>query len=248
MHKLSTTNNHHIESEKRLGLILSFIHHIKHFAIRTEQIIEKFHSLAKVANPQQSLQLHKLAKLGLVDIMNIIERMELLCKPSINSNLDFETCDIKEAIRSNTSIAYTNASKSNPVILELESIEERIFVKINKSIFSILINNLLTNAIDYSPPNSTIKLILDMQNATCIIRVINEVDDFKKEIESQIYSILASPNNTSSNQKIRGVGLSVSRLIAELHGGGLNFSKTETEDRRTTVCFALLLPTASVTN
>jgi two-component system NtrC family sensor kinase len=91
------------------------------------------------------------------------------------------------------------------------------------AILQILIN-LVSNAIDSSPRQSTVTLILSFDSASSRVRI--DVLDAGSGIDPTVRERLFEPFVTTKGQRGTGLGLVVSRRIAERHGGTLECIRT----------------------
>ncbi|RKD16122.1 hypothetical protein BCY91_04330 [Pelobium manganitolerans] len=87
----------------------------------------------------------------------------------------------------------------------------------NQSLFEQLVQNLLINAIQYSPKGSIINIKLDDEHLT----FINEGPEFEFS-EALLFSRF-SKNSNEKEQDGNGLGLAICKKIADLHGFGLSY-------------------------
>jgi K+-sensing histidine kinase KdpD len=100
------------------------------------------------------------------------------------------------------------------------NIEENIFVEGENMLLQMLLNNLLDNALKYSPKNTAINILLQKKNADAILKVMDEgngiADDEKKKIFDKFYR---SGNEATRTAKGTGLGLYLCKKIAQDHKG-----------------------------
>jgi signal transduction histidine kinase len=88
-----------------------------------------------------------------------------------------------------------------------------------------VINNLIVNAIKFSPENKSIDVSLRSNSHSALISIKDEGVGIPAEIKDMIFDAftLAKRTGTSGEQPF-GLGLSISRQIVEAHGGRIWFT------------------------
>jgi two-component system sensor histidine kinase QseC len=91
----------------------------------------------------------------------------------------------------------------------------------HSDLLSVLLRNLVDNAVRYSPPGSSVRVDVDRTNGVANIVVRDEgpgiAPDERARIGQRFYRVLGSGQSGS------GLGLSIARRIAEIHGAQLRF-------------------------
>ena len=99
-----------------------------------------------------------------------------------------------------------------------QNIDENIFVEGENLLLQMLVNNLIDNAIKYSPKNSLIKIELQQSNGNAVLKIIDEgkgiADEEKKRIFDKFYR---SGNESTRTAKGTGLGLYLCKKIAAAH-------------------------------
>ena len=104
-----------------------------------------------------------------------------------------------------------------------------------------VVQNLLQNAVKYSPHGGPIRLLLDIHSANARLRVEDRGLGIPPEALDQIFGRFYRAENTASYQLSGiGVGLYVVKQIVELHGGYVEVESVEGEGST----FTVLLPLA----
>ncbi len=102
----------------------------------------------------------------------------------------------------------------------LPSVEADIFVEGEGVLLQMLINNVVDNAVKYSPKSSVIKVNLQKVNSHAVLKVIDEgngiADAEKKKVFDKFYR---SGNETTRTAKGTGLGLYLCKRIAADHKG-----------------------------
>ncbi len=106
-----------------------------------------------------------------------------------------------------------------------------------------VLNNLIENAIQYTPEGGTVRVSIEVAERRLFIRVKDTGIGILPQDRSNIFQrFYRAQNAISKEQKGNGLGLYIARTIATDHGGDLNFVPN-TEGTGTT--FVLALPVAS---
>ncbi len=103
-----------------------------------------------------------------------------------------------------------------------------------------VLNNLLDNAIQYTPPGGTVRLSLEATEQRIFVRVKDSGIGILSQDRANIFErFYRAQNAIAKQQKGNGLGLYIARTIATDHGGDLNFVPN-TDGPGTT--FVLALP------
>ena len=98
------------------------------------------------------------------------------------------------------------------------------YVRLDSTLLRQIITNLLTNAVKYSPEDSTIRLNINYSNENI---VIFEIEDqgigISPEDESKVFDSFYRASNVETIAGT-GLGLAIARKAVELHGGEISFS------------------------
>jgi signal transduction histidine kinase/ActR/RegA family two-component response regulator len=90
-----------------------------------------------------------------------------------------------------------------------------------------IVGNLLTNAIKYSPPGSTVALSVETTEANAVVRVKDDGVGIPPEVLPHVFDLFVQAERTlDRSQGGLGVGLTLVRRLTELHGGRV-FAKSE---------------------
>ncbi|HEU0036657.1 MAG TPA: chemotaxis protein CheB [Kofleriaceae bacterium] len=80
--------------------------------------------------------------------------------------------------------------------------------------------NLLSNAANYSPRHSTVKLLVDIEGDSCVLRVLDHGVGIELELQQKIFDLFVqSEQRLDRSRGGLGVGLSLAKSIVDLHGG-----------------------------
>lgn len=112
---------------------------------------------------------------------------------------------------------YYDASIAKGLELDLDvSNNERIIISITE--FDIIVNNLLSNAISYSTPNSKITICSDTSDKYLSLSIQNEIEDLEQNDLNSMFDKFWRKSYSRSDNKHLGLGLSLVKSYADLLG------------------------------
>ncbi len=124
--------------------------------------------------------------------------------------------------------AFQNVAQSRgdkDLEFDLDIPREMSLVSIDKDLFRIAINNLLTNAIKYSKPGGKVSLIATDEKDSIKIRIRDEGYGIDPQDQKYIFDKFFRSNaEPIRNQEGHGLGLSLARQIIRMHHGELSFT------------------------
>lgn len=144
-------------------------------------------------------------------------------------------CDVGEMCREVITEQQSLSSRSiglelpaSPVVLQADG--ERL---------SQVVTNLVTNAIKYSPENSSVQVRIRQTKQPALIQVHNEGSTIPQEQQANIFEpFYRTPDAQSSSKKGWGLGLAISKQIVERHGGRIRVESSKGKG----VTFSIELP------
>jgi signal transduction histidine kinase len=117
---------------------------------------------------------------------------------------------------------------SSPVVLQADC--ERL---------SQVVTNVVSNAIKYSPENSSVQVRVRQSKHAALIQVHNEGSTIPREQQTHIFEpFYRTPDAQSSSKKGWGLGLAISKQIVERHGGRIGVASSQEQG----VTFTIELP------
>ena len=148
----------------------------------------------------------------------LIEQLLMLarvdsCDPA---QLPTATVVLDELVRTECAAQEPNAKLKG---IRLSSTTERVVLSGDEGLLTILVRNLIDNAIRYSPSGSSVQISCTMHQGTAELIVSDNgpgiaPQDWERVFE-RFYRVVGSDSTGS------GLGLSIVRSIAELHGGSV---------------------------
>lgn len=176
-------------------------------------IPEKVNNLVKIAN-QNSLRLQSLVG-DLLDMDRLLtNKMEFKFK-KIDSLIAVEKC-----INSSQHLADRHNIK-----FQITSVEANCYLLADENRFQQAINQLLSNAVKFSPPNSNVAIAITKDSANVKISVTDVGTGIAPEFKAKIFKAFTQEDSSSSRQKSgSGLGLSISKELIEKMGGNIGFT------------------------
>jgi len=141
-----------------------------------------------------------------------------------------EGFDLSEVVRDVGAVLATTIAAKSSVGLIIKA-EEPLFVYAQKPQIVQILDNLVANAVSFSPENSKVNIVTRKVGERVELIVTDEgrgvVEDMEERIFERFYSDRTeAPSRSNTSEKLSasghsGLGLSISRQIARVHGGDL---------------------------
>jgi PAS domain S-box-containing protein len=127
-------------------------------------------------------------------------------------------------------------------VLQLELPAQPIWLQADVTRICQVLNNLLTNAIKYSPPGSTIGLSVHAADVQAVITVSDPGEGIPQNMLTQVFEMFTQVNRTLARaQGGLGIGLALVKRLVEMHGGTVT---VESAGLGAGSSFTVRLPTA----
>ena len=155
--------------------------------------------------------------------------------------LNFAKCDITEVLKE-THMRFTSLAKQKGLEFTLQVPEKEFYAHVNREAFTKIISNLLNNGVKYA--GSYVRISLEVPEAdnddkSFCIRTENDGVIIPDEMKEEIFKPFVRFNEQEDGKVTTGtgIGLALSRSLAELHQGTLVMEKGEESN-----VFCLTLP------
>lgn len=132
--------------------------------------------------------------------------------------LNFERLNIGKLLR-DVYVRFTPLMREHGVEDQLQLPDEPVAAYIDKEGFTKIISNLLNNAVKYC--DRLLKVELSADEETFTIRVINDGKVISRAARERLFTPFFRAEENAAKATGTGLGLALSRTLAELHGGRL---------------------------
>jgi len=139
-------------------------------------------------------------------------------------SLQPEPCELGLAIAAALEMVAPLA-RDGGVTVDAGALPAQAIVLADRARLTQMFANLLANAITYSPPRSSVRLAAALEDGDAVIRVIDHGVGMTRDVLDHAFDLFYQADESlDRKQSGMGVGLTLARTIAVLHGGGLTAS------------------------
>jgi signal transduction histidine kinase len=171
-------------------------------------------------HPPEDLEMLQLIRGASVNMNTVIQ--DLLSAKNIheNSTIRKEQVDIQLLLRQSVDLLkYRAVKKQQKIVL---ASHPTCLVQVNYEQIWRVINNLVVNAIKFSPAHSTIRVNWEENDDRIIIQVADEGIGIPDHLKEEIFQPFSEAKRTgTAGEEPFGMGLYISRQIIEQHGGSI---------------------------
>ncbi|MEJ7559560.1 MAG: PAS domain-containing sensor histidine kinase [Pedobacter sp.] len=176
----------------------------------------------KLAKIIQSIE--KLSKSGIHLIHTFLDQ-EFLESSSVN--LVKRRVDLFERIK----IAYSNYTESQSELrikLNINANSEKVYIELDEDKFMQVINNLISNALKFTPSGGEIDVNLYKQSESVLITVADTGIGIPEAFHNCLFDkFTIARRNGLRGEVSTGLGMSIVKMIVEWHGGTIRFDSKE---------------------
>jgi two-component system sensor histidine kinase QseC len=155
----------------------------------------------------------------IVDQLLTLSRLESTIKLPRPTYLDLN----KLAAKIVAELAPTAIEKA--IEIELFSPDSEMFVNGDENLLSVLLRNLIDNAIRYTPAHSKVLILLSETEHSICLQVIDNGPGIPEDLQQRIFDRFFRQVGTQAEGS--GLGLPISKEIARLHHAGIQAKKPE---------------------
>ena len=163
----------------------------------------------------------------LILLVNEILDMEKLDSGRMEFN--FETVDLAELVKDSVA-ANNDFAREHGVTFSLNGVKPGVRVKGDAHRLDQVLANLLSNAAKFSHKGGEVKISVEARSGQGRVSVADNGIGIPKAFQKHLFERFAQADAEDSRQKGgAGLGLSISKVIVEKHGGVLDYETTEGE-------------------
>lgn len=118
--------------------------------------------------------------------------------------------------------------------------EGEVAVRISPDLFLQMLDKIVANAVDFSKPGDPIGITLEKKTDTAELAIVNRGPPLPEAMPGELFNSMVSLREKGRQAEPHlGLGLYISRMIAEFHGGRI---QAENLEQKNGVCFKLVMP------
>jgi two-component system, OmpR family, phosphate regulon sensor histidine kinase PhoR len=160
-----------------------------------------------------------------------------------HQHMVFETVNFNEVVAVSVDMQLNTASNKN-IDISLIPASHPLTISGNMTLLEHMVTNLVSNAIQYTPENGSVSITVSSEKDDIVLRVADTgIGIPEKDIPNIFNDFFRAVNSRKFSSSGSGLGLSITREIAENHGGSISFTTQEGEG----TVFTVRLPSDTCT-
>ncbi len=131
--------------------------------------------------------------------------------------LDLQSCELEPVISAALASSFSHGGGSkNPLVVDAEP---KVFAVVDPIRLGEVVDNLVANAIRFSPPGGTVSIALSSREGFAVLEVGDNGFGFPPEMLPRAFEPFVGAGRGGGSREGFGLGLALVRLIARAHGG-----------------------------
>jgi signal transduction histidine kinase len=164
-----------------------------------------------------------------VRVTNLVNNVFDLAKlENTTPQFQIQKHDIVEFLRKMAAEFYEQIEQKG-MVLDFNTTVNKLDVPFDMKEMERVVANLLSNAMLYNPPGTTIKMSLYEQEDSAIIEIADNGTGIPDELKDIIFSPFVRGDSSRSSEGGTGLGLAIAKKIVEGHGGRLELVSDKDE-------------------
>lgn len=183
-----------------------------------------------------------------LDLNGIVEDLLNLMRLDNMSQHKFVIADLTHFVRDNIE-GYRELTQKNNQTFTVILNEDVLSAQIVPEVLRRMVQNLVENAIRYTPENGTITVTLQRDQQSAVLQVSDTgIGIPEKDLPRIFDRFYRAGNALAQSRKGTGLGLAITKKVVELHEGTITLESEENKGSTFIVRLPLLETTASTTN
>ena len=236
-----------IDKEKEKELTekkIDFFTHVSHeFRTPLTLIINPLKELLAEETSEPVQKKLTIAQRSAKRLLSLVNQLLLFRKTdAADQQLRMETFDLTETCNE-VYLSFIQLAASKKINLVFNKPEDKILFHGDKEKIEIILFNLLTNALKYTPSNGEISLSISDREHELNVEVKDSGDGIPEGVGDKLFDSFYQGSNTrKASQTGFGIGLYVSQKLARAHSGNLSYKSIAGEGST----FTLTLPKINI--
>jgi len=182
----------------------------------------------------------KRASSGIKRLNNILTRMSEASR--LEQTIQTEEVEKFEIAQLITACAEGYQQAHPKIHYQLENnLQQPVLINGSPDLIAQLLDKLISNANDFSLPDTKIIIRLKRDNLNLVLQVLNQGEALKDEMFSHLFDSMVSLRTEKTDEPHLGLGLHIVKLITDFHKGQVSAFNLDNN----WVCFQITLPIAS---
>lgn len=151
---------------------------------------------------------------------------------------NFEPLDLKELINE-ALILCRDIAETQEIAFELIAFDHKVMVRADRTRMIQVLTNLLSNAVHFSPKGQFVEICVDWDDLIVTVLISDKGAGVSEETKQTVLESFARTDNSDTRVSARtGLGLTLSKLIVEKHGGEIGYTSVAGEGSQFYFTFA----------
>ncbi|MGB7338395.1 MAG: hybrid sensor histidine kinase/response regulator [Phototrophicaceae bacterium] len=154
------------------------------------------------------------------EMMNLVTGMLDLVKMQSAITLNLQPTDLADFVGELVAASRIRAQERN-ISIKFNTLNDSIPVRIDAQLMQRAVDNLISNAIKYSPDNSSIEVVTLLEDGKAVVHVVDEGFGIHPEHLPHLFDPFFRAKKYDGDREIEGtgLGLSIVKELVEQHGG-----------------------------
>lgn len=162
-------------------------------------------------------------------INNLVDQLLLLARfENQKMSLNIEHINIKECV-SEAYNRFENKAISKNIVVVKQFPKDDFYCKTDGYFLTIILHNLISNALKYSNNNGIIELVIERDNSNTIIKIIDNGIGISSEELGKVFDSFYRTKTSTNHPEIKGIGLglSIAKRLCDILSIDITISSVE---------------------